>query len=170
MSESELFRVLFDTYFERVYRSTCLIFQNELIARDATQEAFVVAYKQLDSLKDLDSLYTWLTAVAANQAKDMIKKHHNCMLVASIEEVQAGPAHPVNIEQKDMELDIMQALQIIDIKYREVIVFKYYLGFTEKEIGKILDLPSGTVKSRLSRAKMKLRGILGPDAESGVVL
>ncbi len=171
MNELQLFRVLFDTYFERVYRSTCLIIQDESIARDAAQEAFIVAYEQLDSLKDLDKLYTWLTSVAANRAKDMIKKHHSCMPAANIDDVLAEPAYStVNIEHKDMELDIMQALHMVDIKYREVAVYKYYLGFTDKEMGKILALPSGTVKSRLSRARMMLKDILEPDTESGAVL
>jgi len=58
MNEMEIFRMLFNTYFDRVYRSTFLIVQNELIAKDATQEAFIAAYKQLDRLKDLDKIYT----------------------------------------------------------------------------------------------------------------
>ncbi len=171
MNESELFRILFDTYFDRVYCSTCLIAQNDLIARDATQEAFIVAHKHLDRLQDLDKIYTWLTVVASNQAKDMIKKHHKCIPVASIDEIDNIIASPTDImEQKDKEIDIRQALKMIDVKYREIIVFKYYLGFTEQEIGETLELPAGTVKSRLSRARIILKDILEPDTESGVVL
>lgn len=54
MNETELFKMLFNAYYEKVCRSTYLIVQNEHIARDATQEAFIAAYKHLNSLKDLD--------------------------------------------------------------------------------------------------------------------
>lgn len=170
MNEKEFIGILFDTYFEKVYRSTCLIVQNELIARDAAQEAFIAAYKQLDSLKDLDKIYTWLAAVASNHAVNMVKKHHNCIPVASIDEVENELAYTDIMVQKNKEIDTMQALKMIDVKYREVIVFKYYLDLSEKEIGETLNLPAGTVKSRLSRARMILKDILESDTESGVVL
>lgn len=171
MNEKEILKILFNTYFERVYRATYLIVQNDFIARDAVQEAFIAAYKQLDQLKDLDNMYAWLAAAASNQAINMLKKHRNCIPVASFDEVEKElPHHPNSLEQKDREIDLMQALKMLNDKHREVIVFKYYIGLTEKEIGEILNLPLGTVKSRLSRSRILLKNILAADAESGVVL
>lgn len=167
MNNQEIFKIIFDTHFERVYRVTYLIVQNEFIARDATQEAFIIAYKKLDSLKDLDKIYTWLTVVASNQAKNLIKKQTTCVPIKELENKPVGYANI--IEQKDEEIDLMKALNSIDVKYREVIVFKYYLDLSDKEIGEMLDLPIGTVKSRVSRAKMMLKDILDSQTESGVV-
>jgi len=101
----------------------------------------------------------------------MLKKNHKSISVASIDELtKETDYHNSSMEQKDMEMDMMQVLKMIDIKYREVTVYKYYLGLSDKEIAEMLHIPLGTVKSRLSRAKIKLKDIMGSDTESGVVL
>jgi RNA polymerase sigma-70 factor (ECF subfamily) len=170
MNKIEFFKILFNTHYEKVYRTTYLIIQNEFIARDATQEAFIIAYKQLDNLKDLDNMYSWLTVVASNQAKNTIKKNANCIPIADINELENKLAYSPNvIEQKNKEIDLTKALNTIKVKYREVLVFKYYLDLSDQEIADMLELPLGTIKSRISRAKMILKDILESQNESGVV-
>lgn len=166
MDTDEIFKLLFNSYFERVYRATCLIVQDELVARDATQEAFVAAFKQLSELKDLDKIYGWLATVASNKAIKMIKKNQLSMPVATIDETKFSPAQiPDSIGRLEKRLDVMQALKMIELKHREVIVLKYYLEFEDKEIAELLGLPLGTVKSRLNRARKALKGILDTERE-----
>ena len=170
MNETELFKILFNDYYENVYRSTYLIVQDESIARDATQEAFIAAFEQLHKLKDLDKIYVWIAAVASNKGINILRKNKKYIPLASIAEIANEIAyHNDSMVQKEDELDIIQALKMLDLKYREVIVLKYYFALADKEIGNMLELPSGTVKSRLSRARIKLKNIMKTDIDRGVM-
>jgi RNA polymerase sigma-70 factor (ECF subfamily) len=116
------------------------------------------------------NMYSWLTVVASNQAKNTIKKNANCIPIADINELENKLAYSPNvIEQKNKEIDLTKALNTIKVKYREVLVFKYYLDLSDQEIADMLELPLGTIKSRISRAKMILKDILESQNESGVV-
>ena len=153
MNRIEFFKILFNTHYEKVYRTTYLIIQNESIARDATQEAFIIAYKQLDNLKDLDNMHSWLTVVASNQAKNTIKKHANCIPIADINELENKLVYSANIiEQKDKEIDLTKALNMIKVKYREVLVFKYYLDLTDQEIADMF-VYYGRIRPRIRQNK-----------------
>lgn len=170
MNETELFNILFNTYYENVYRSTYLIVQDESIAKDATQEAFVVFFEQMHRLKDLDTIHIWIAAVASNKGINILKKDKKCISFASIDEIENEISyHSDSMALKESEVDIMQALKVLDLRHRQVIVLKYYFELSEKEIGKMLELPLGTVKSRLKRARIKLKKIMEPVIDSGVI-
>ena len=170
MNEIELFNILFNTFYEKVYRSTYLIVQDESIAKDATQEAFIVVFEQLHRLKELDKIYTWIAAIASNKGINILKKNKRCIAFASIAETENKIAYHIDsMAQKENEVDIMKALKMLDLKHRQAIVLKYYYELNEKEIAKVLELPLGTVKSRLKRARIKLKKIMEPDTARGVI-
>ncbi len=124
----------------------------------------MAAYKKLPELKDLDKIYGWLAAVASNKAIDMTKKNQRSIPLSAIDEMNFSPAQmPDSIGKLEKELDIIQALKMIELKYREVIVLKYYLELEDKEMAGLLGLPLGTVKSRLNRARKALKDILAPE-------
>lgn len=161
-TDIELFRILYDTYYDSIYRSTYLIAQDESIAKDATQEAFVVAFVTMHKLRSTSKFRGWVAAIAS-KAIDMIRKSARSIPIDNIEELIAeeSPNNPAEIVvTKEAEHELLQALKRIDMKYREVIVLKYYYDITDGEIGKYLHIPVGTVKSRLYRAKELLRKLL----------
>ena len=88
MNETELFNILFNTFYENIYRSTYLIVQDESIAKDATQEAFVVVFEQLHRLKDLDKIHIWIAAIASNKGINILKKDKKYIPFASIDEIK----------------------------------------------------------------------------------
>jgi len=162
-TEVELFRILYETYFDSIYRSTYLIAQDEFIAKDATQEAFVVAFQTVHKLKDHGRFRNWVAAIASNKAIDMIRKSNRSIPVDNIEHLisEGSPDNPADtVITEETRQELMQVLKLIDVKYREIIALKYYYDLTDEEIGEYLYMPVGTVKSRLHRAKALLRKLL----------
>jgi len=145
MKNVELFKIIYNTHFEQIYRSTFLVSQNEQIARDAVQEAFITAFKNLHLLKDVKDIDFLGT-------DEFVKNS------------------PYKFVHKELEIDILKGLKQLDLKYREIIVMKYYYNLTEEEIHEFLNIPVGTVKSRLYRARQLLKNILQPGNDSEGIL
>lgn len=173
MKNVELFKIIYNTHFEQIYRSTFLVSQNEQIARDAVQEAFITAFKNLHLLKDLKNPHAWIAAVASNKAIDMIRKDLRSVPVKDIDFLGTDEFvknSPYKFVHKELEIDILKGLKQLDLKYREIIVMKYYYNLTEEEIHEFLNIPVGTVKSRLYRARQLLKNILQPGNDSEGIL
>jgi len=93
----------------------------------------------------------------------MIRKSNRSIPVDNIEHLisEGSPDHPADtVTTEETRQELMQVLKRTDVKYREIIVLKYYYDLTDEEIGEYLYMPVGTVKSRLHRAKALLRKLL----------
>lgn len=122
-----------------------------------------MAFQTLHKLKDHGRFHGWVAAIASNKAIDMIRKSARSIPVDNIEDFvsEGSPDNPAEIVvNKETRQEIIQVLKRIDMKYREVVVLKYYYDLTDGEIGEYLDMPVGTVKSRLHRANTLLRKLL----------
>ncbi len=163
MRSMKAFNILYRSYFEKVFRSTYLVIHDETIAYDATQDAFLEAFINLHKLKDIDKLEPWISAVAANKARNMAKR--NARMILSEDTEQLGDIEDsgdplkllINKERKE---EILKILNKLDLKYREAIMLKYYYRLTDDEIGQLLKLPVGTVKTRLHRSREYLKEML----------
>jgi len=137
-------------------------------AADVTQEAFVAAYKAIGTFKTEAKFSTWLYSITVNHAKNRLKqtrgrKEHERLSPAETEnlELESCPRSDENpyaiMEQKEKDALVHQCIASLDDEYREVLILRDIQGLSYEEIRGILNIPEGTVKSRLARAREALK-------------
>lgn len=151
------FEVLINTYSSIVYNILFRILGNEEDAKDVSQEVFIKVYKKLSTFKGQSKFSTWLYRITVNSAKDFIKKRKDVVMVDNYEAIEREFTPTNDYHKKDDSMMINQGLRRLKDELREIIVLKDIQGFSYEEISGILDINIGTVKSRLNRARLKLR-------------
>ncbi len=142
-----------------------LVGGDEAAAEDVTQEAFVRAYQALDRFRGEASLETWFYRILVRQAHNY--RRWRAVRVLWHSESEAEPADPTSTVQGDPGLRrrIAQALDQLSRRQREAFVLVHLEGFTVQECADFLGKPSGTVKSHLHRALVRLRAELADLSE-----
>ncbi|MGI6779171.1 MAG: RNA polymerase sigma factor [Bacteroidales bacterium] len=136
-------------------------------AQDVGQQVFIRFFRALEDFRGESTVLTYLTRIAINLSLNELNRRKRFFTLFSkateIAKENYTMADETNIEY-DFEIKelINNALQSLQPKYRSVIVLRMMEGYTTKETAKILNLPIGTVLSRLSRAQDKLKEILEP--------
>jgi len=132
------------------------------LAEDATQEAFIRAWVNLPSYQPKGCLRNWLYRIAVNAAMDVLRRKPEEALedeeVLMMPDQAAGP-ETVLIEKERATL-LRQAIKSLPEAARSVLVLREYGGLSYQEIASVLDVPVGTVMSRLNYARNRLREIL----------
>lgn len=123
---------------------------------DLTQEIFMRAYSKLGGFRGQSSFKTWLMRLAINHVKNYLRK----LRVKEVSIWDADDPGLVTEPTEELGLEIKEALMALSHKHREVIVLHDLLGFEYKEMGEILRVSVGTIKSRLFHARKQLREIL----------
>lgn len=116
---------------------------------DAVQEAILKAWAKRHALRQEEYFKTWLTRILINECKTMLRRGKVLLSFSDLEEIPAP--------SQDADLDLARALYALNEKYRLVVLMHYKDGYTLEEIARVLCVPLGTVKARLSRARDKLR-------------
>lgn len=151
ITQEELSDLIIDNK-ESMYRLAYLIVRNDADAQDAVSEAIVLAFEKRHQIRKAESAKAWLMKILINSSKRIIAQ--SCKLVFFDNQDQYEQS--VAFEYDDMWMTIMD----LDKEFRVVVVLYYYEQFQVKEISKMLKIPEGTVKSRLSRAREKLLSIM----------
>ena len=162
---SELFRLYYKPIFGYVLRRTA----NFDDAADITADTFFKAFKHINnfSYKGI-SIKVWLYRIATNEVNLYLrrKKRHNSIFESiGIEDkelfndylLEDRKEYEIELQKHDQFLIVLKELKTLPIKYQEVISFKYFEGKENKEIGEILLIKEGTLKSLISRGLEKLR-------------
>ena len=145
---------LIDQYGDGILR-LCLIYLGERqLAEDAFQETFLKAWRSLPGFRGDSSSKTWLTRIALNTCRSMLRTGW-FRLLRRAQDVEAllelsAPEEPDN-------LDLTRELCALPGKYREVILMHYYENLTTREMAELLRIPAGTVSTRLRAARKLLR-------------
>ena len=140
---------LFREHWSRAYRAAYLVVHDAAAAEDIAQEAFLAAVRNLDRFDRRRPFGPWLHRIAVNRAIDWARA---AKVRAEAEEQDvAAPERP------DPDDRMLPALASLDPDHRAVIVLRYLLEYTPGEIADLLDLPRGTVNSRLRRGLDKLK-------------
>ena len=152
---------------QRMYAAARLILHNDAVAEDVTQEALVVAWRDLSALRDPDRFDAWLHRVLV---RECYKQAHKERRRVEIE----GQVRPIIVDgdpsqQSLLNDQIEQGFAHLSMEHRTVLVLHHHLGYTIREIADALDLPAGTVKSRLSRASLAMRAALTSDVAPGPI-
>lgn len=132
---------------------------NAQIAEDAAQETFIQAWLHLDSYRPQASLRNWLYRIALNAATDMLRKERR-ILPGALEDLElqdSGPGPEAVFFQEERTTVIQKAVLSLPDACRAVLVLREYEGLSYQEIADTLNIPLGTVMSRLNYARKLLR-------------
>jgi RNA polymerase sigma-70 factor (ECF subfamily) len=143
-SASDL-EALFRLHWPRAFRAAYLVTHDAQAAEDIAQESFLAAIRALDSFDRRRPFGPWLHRIVVNRAIDWSRAKR------LRSEVELTELHPAGDERADVGDETLAALARLPPEQRAVVVMRYLLEFTPGEIADALDLPRGTVNSRLRR-------------------
>ncbi len=162
------YKVLLNRHKDAVFRMIVKIVRNQEEAQDLLQETFVKAFGALSSYKFSYRFTTWLYKIAVNNCIDFLRKKRLNSL--SLDQPVPTEDGEVTIEladwtynpekdwaSKKRALSIDSAIQSLPQKYREVILFRHKQDKSYEEIAEVLNIPVGTVKARIFRARELLK-------------
>ncbi len=156
---SEQFSLIYKEHSASITRLCYLYLRDADLAQDAAQETFIKAYRKLSSFKGNSNLNTWLTAIAINTCKSLMRSKHYGKTISLDEAIGV----PCTGADKEAKLSISEAVKSLPENLRVVILLKYYRGLKTHEIAKMLKVPVTTVNYRLSKAKELLKELLKED-------
>jgi len=173
--DTEAFSVLVERYSRKMLNVAYRMLSDYDEACDITQEAFLAAFRSIKAFKAEAKFSTWLCRIVINCAKNRLKQRQSLSRYgsASLERVAAeqgdcacclaasnenDPA--LQLERKELEVEVQKCISMLDGDYREVMVLRDIQGFSYEEIREVLQIPDGTVKSRLSRARLAVKDCL----------
>lgn len=156
----EAFALLLKRFKGHVYRYAYGMLGDRLEAEDVTQETFIKAYYSLSKLESEFAFTSWLTRIASHLCYDRLQRRKKESIITSTsldEHEQHGSPTEGAIEQKQLRLTIEEAMAKLSPEHREAIILRDVQGYAYDEIASMLNIPSGTVKSRINAARAALR-------------
>lgn len=150
---------LLDRHLGAAYRLARAILLDDGDAEDAVQEACLIAWKKRAGLRDPGRLEAWFDRIVVNQCRDRLRRRHRAgaIAVAWQEAIPTGSA-PGAGDALDLDIDV--ALDALDFDHRVVVLLRYWQDRTVEDIAARLEIPEGTVKSRLHYALRAMRSRL----------
>ena len=172
--DGEAFRQLVEAYQTQVYR-LALRMCGESAADDVTQEAFLAAWRALPDFRGDCRFSTWLYRLTTNAGIVWLrreKRYRSADDVTELELPDDAPSLQEQAEQSETQSAVRRALSRLSEEHRQVLLLRYMQELDYGEIAAALDVSEGTVKSRINRAKSKLREVLaaGNFFDAGLVL
>lgn len=153
----QAFSELFEAYKNLVYKTAFLVLNDSGEAEDALQEVFLQVHKSLASFNPQKGAFsTWLHRITLNHCLNQRKKRQH----SSLEEISPPLSTHFPSAQLAEEDALFQATRLLSDKQKAVVILRYYWDLPYSEIAQILDIPLGTVKSRLDLALKTLRKII----------
>lgn len=152
---------LYDNYSAALYGVIYRIVSKKEVAEDILQKTFIKVWSKIefyDSSKG--RLYTWILNIARNNAIDYTrsKEHKKSQKVQSLDYTVYNSTSKREVLQTDT-IGLTEMVNQLDPKYKELIDLVYFKGYTQQEISEELEIPLGTVKTRVRKGIMQLRAI-----------
>jgi len=145
---------LFGRYWPGAWRAALVLTGRREMADDVAQDAFERAFAALSRFDESRPFGAWLHRIVVNRALDLMRRERR---LVGLDQV-AEPESPWrDLDAEDREL--LNAVATLGLQRRTVVVLRYGLGYSPTEIAELLELPTGTVNSRLARALEELRAI-----------
>ena len=130
------------------------------MASDVLQEVFVKIWKQIDSYDHTKGrLFTWMMNVARNAGIDMVRSRNYQRVQQNHELTENVLAAGGSIEKNTDTIGLHKLVHALKEDYRVLVELSYFQGYTQEEISKIMNIPLGTVKTRLRAALIQLKKI-----------
>lgn len=140
---------------EYMYYLAFSVLKNPADAQDAVSESLLKMWECRDQLYDSASRYAWVNRTVLNTARTMLKKNHHVIPVGEIPERL--------FKTGDDWMNLWEYAGELEERERMAVFMHYYEGYRQKEIAEMLHIPEGTLKSRLYRARKKLRVLMKED-------
>jgi RNA polymerase sigma-70 factor (ECF subfamily) len=143
------FHALVDRHADRLFRLAVSLLGNAADAEDVLQETFAGAYRSARRFEGRSSVKTWLTRILVTQVNVLRRSKR-----------QVGPIDehvPARVGSADTKIDLQAALQQLSEEHREVLLLREFEKLSYEEMAQVLDVPRGTVESRLHRARNELK-------------
>ncbi len=153
--EVEAFGHLVHKYQRRALAHARALTGNAADAADVTQNAFLDAFRHLDRFDETREFYPWFYVLLRNRCFKQSARSKNATSTSDVVEA----AEPTASSPEEM-YDVRKALDRLDIADREIIVLKHLDGWTYDELAERLEIPRGTVMSRLFHARQRLKLLL----------
>ena len=157
---SEAFGTLVERYERAIYHLCLRTMRDPEEARDCAQEAFFKAFRSLRTFKPGSKFSTWIFSIAYHACCDRLGRRKRYTDDELPERADPGPGPAQIAERNDEAQALRAAISELPEKYRTVITLYHLQGRQYEEIAQVLDLPMGTVKTHLFRAKELLRKAL----------
>lgn len=159
--DKEAFAQIYDSIATDLYKLALFNLGNTYDAEDVVSETFVEAYKSIKTLRDLNSFKPWIMRILYIRCKRKVSEYIKGRSNSDIEEFTDLCDEKIDMEKDVSEKStIMSALDMVSFEEKEIVLLYVIHGYTTKEISKILNMPHGTVSSKLHRTYAKLRKIL----------
>jgi len=137
---------------QTMFHIAFLILGNETDCEDATSSALLTAYEKLSQLRNRELFRAWFIRILKNECYLALRRRKRV--------IRLNEEMLLEYEMNVVDPDLRSAIMSLSNDYRLAIVLYYVEGYSIKEVAHILDVPSGTIKSRLSRARVQLKGLL----------
>lgn len=155
-TKDEEFSLLVKLNMKRAYFSALAFLGNHDMAMDASQEAFVRAYKNFAKYDPGKKFFTWYFKILKNLCLNMIRDNKKYDTLDLLEEKNAGVNISGDYEMKELKKLLQKAMFKLNAIDRGILVLREFEGFSYKEISEIMEIPLGTVMSRIYNARKKL--------------
>lgn len=150
------FEILVKKYQKNIVNFSYRILENFEDACDIAQEAFFAAFKKIKNFKEESKFSTWLYKITLNLSRNYLKKKKKERFSGNMSNQNISSSDPSpqeKIEREEIKEKITMCLSLLSQEYKEIIILRDLEGLSYEEIGYLLKIPEGTVKSRLSRAR-----------------
>jgi RNA polymerase sigma factor (sigma-70 family) len=165
--ELERFEAEVLPHLSAAYRLARYLTRNDADAEDVVQEAYLRALKYFGGFRGATASASraWLLAIVRNMAHTWLRRHRGGASTTEFDELLHSDGiaedHPgAALSRSDLRESLAQALERLPAEFREVIVLREIEGLSYKEISQVVNVPAGTVMSRLARARKRLQGAL----------
>jgi len=167
--EERAFYELVQRYRDKLYNFVYRFVGQEEIAEDIVQDTFMKLYTSADMYREIAKFSTWIYTIAANLAKTELRKRKRRKVMSLNDmglddreyEIPSSSEDPGReYDSRFSESDIQNAMKKLGEQFRTVIILRDIQELSYEEISKIVDVPEGTVKSRINRGRQKLIQIL----------
>jgi len=156
--DTSAFHELVERYAQYLYGVARSLVGNPADAEDVLQETYTGALKGCRSFRGNSSVKTWLTQILVRQAAGYYRKKARRKVVPIDVDIEENRLqHTVS---SDSRMDVSEAIDALSPNHREVIIFREIKGMSYDQIAEVLDIPRGTVESRLFRARGELKNLL----------
>ena len=157
------FETLYAQYSNDVLRMAYFYLGDRHRAEDVCQDVFVKLYMHAGPIEP-GKEKAWLLRVTVNACRDLWRGAWLKRVVLGAPTLEIIPAQDETIEQREEKEELMQAIHKLPAAFKETVLLHYYQGLGIAEIAQLLNLPEGTISSRLSRARKKLEILLKEEA------
>ncbi len=140
------------------YKLAYVYMKNENDALDAMEDMIVILYENINRLKNEKAFYPWSKTILVNCCKKILREKKKIISVDSVEAVYEN-----HYETKENQIVLASCLSKLNEKHQEIIKLRYFLDLDYQTIGKLLKIPLGTVKSRISIGLKNLKKSFGGD-------